>query len=366
MEVVLASNIHRDISGETVFFDNISGKIAAELAKHGHEAHICPISHSANRLARISDLYLRFPLLADTFAALKRFENCEVLHFMNASLAPAGLFLKNRFRIATVHNLGESYRRLSPAPMPFRYAEMLYWSLFSRVDRSAFHAMDRLVSCSPFQATDLAVTNGLDRSDIRVIPPGVDIGLYRSIPKTDLRSRFGCEEVVAYVGRLHERSKGVSYLIRSMEHIGREGTKLVIVGDGPDRGGYERLVSDLGLGDRVVFLGRCGFEEKCAIQRSADVLVVPSLHEVFCTVFAESLACGVPVVAFDLPFWKGLYDDAALFVGKDPRSLAEGIGRVLDDSGLRNSLVRRGRSLVQRYDDRKVVADYVALYEGLS
>ncbi|MBD3209793.1 glycosyltransferase, partial [Candidatus Micrarchaeota archaeon] len=82
--------------------------------------------------------------------------------------------------------------------------------------------------------------------------------------------------------------------------------------------------------------------------------------------FAESLACEVPVVAFDQPFWKGLYDDSALFVEKSPKALAEGIEKVLDDKNLRKRLVANGRKCVERYDVSHTVDAYLELYRELA
>jgi glycosyltransferase involved in cell wall biosynthesis len=364
MEAVLAYNEYKGISGETEFFRNISKRISAELSSKGHSVHICRIPQAKGLLLPIEH-YSRVPLLPKAYSMLKRHEDADILHFLNASMAPAGLRLRNRRKIATVHQLGDSLRELAPMEGLGKHTEDIYWSLYSRLDRKAYHNLDRLVACTSFQAQDLERTHGLDSSQVDVIAPGVDVDFYKQLPKSDLKRMFGCEETVAYVGRLHERSKGVSYLIRAMAHMERKSTKLVIVGDGPDKERYEKLASSLGLGNRVVFLGKLGFEEKCAIQKNADVLVVPSLYDVFCTVFAESLACSVPVVAFDMPFWKGLYDDAALFVDKDPESLAEGIWMVLDDKPLRKRLVSRGKSLVSNYDYSRTVSDYVSLYERL-
>lgn len=365
MKLVLAYNVYHGVSGEQVFFTNVSEKIADAVRRKGFDVSFCEVPQSSNYHINLSENYLRFPIVPNTYVKLKKFENHEIVHFLNASIASAGLFLKNKFKVATCHQLGHKLFELSPSKHPLRHLEPFYWELISRVDKKTYQNLDYLVACSPFQATDLARSYDLDKSKIKVIYPGFDISYYQAIPKTNLHSKFNCEETVVYLGRLQERSKGVSYLIRSMSHLNRRNLKLLIGGEGPDRKYYERLVSSLGLENRVIFLGKLDFASKSMIQKSADVLVFPSLYDVFCTVFAESLACEVPVVAFNQPFWKGLYDDAALFVNKDPKSLAEGIEKVLDDKNLRKTLVTKGKFLVPRYDVTKTVNDYVNLYLDL-
>jgi len=361
MDVVLVKNILTEISGERTFFNSMSAKLTESLEKQGSHTHHCAVPSKW-----WTDHYLRFPLLPRTYACLRKFESCDILHFLNASLAGAGPFLKNRSKIATVHQLGDSLGRLSPAKGPLGHAETLYRCSLKAADKRIYRSMDIIVACSPYQAQDLQTTYGIDKSKMRVISPGVDTRYCRKIRGTDLKSRFDCDEVIVYAGRHHERSKGISYLIRAMKHIRRKGAKLVLTGDGPDRKNYEELTHQLGLDDRVVFLGHVSFAEKTAIQKSADVVAVPSLYDVFCISFAESLACETPVVAFDQPFWKGIYDDAALFVEKSPEALAEGIEKVLDDKNLRKKLVQKGRAVAENNDIGNTVHAYTDLYRELS
>ena len=103
------------------------------------------------------------------------------------------------------------------------------------------------------------------------------------------------------------------------------------------------------------------------MQKSADAIVIPSIFESYSLVFAESLACGVPVVAFGMPFWKGLYDDAALFVKPmDARALADGIDRVLADAALRKRLASSGKKCAAGHDIRETARAYARLYDELA
>lgn len=361
MDIVLVNNVLTEISGEQTFFDNMSAKLTKSLENEGFGVHHCAVPN-----AGWTDHYLRFPLIPRTYAGLRNFESCDIIHFLNASLAGAGLFLNNRFKVATVHQLGKSLRQFSPAGGLIKYAEMLHTYPFSRLDRKVYGSMDSIIACTPYQAQDLQRTYGLDKSKLKVISPGVDTEYFKKASPADLKSGFDCDETVVYMGRHHERSKGVSYLIRAMAHINRKGMKLLVMGDGPDRRNYEKLTSKLGLDERVVFLGHMPMAEKTAIHKAADVVAIPSLYDVFCTVFAESLACDVPVVAFDQPFWKGVYDDAALFVEKSPKSLAEGIEKLLDDGNLRKKLVQKGRAVAAKHDVSNTVEGYKRLYLDFS
>ena len=365
MKVVLAYNTYTGVSGEQIFFQNISKKLPDALSKYGFDVSCCRIPHVSNpHLAKI-EFYSRLPLLINTYRHLKKFENYDVIHFLNASIAPAGIRLKNRVKIATNHCLGKSLFELAPSGNIFgKGAESLYLSFYSRLDRKAYQNLDRLVAITPYQAMDLMGTYGIEKSKIRVIPAGIDIGYYENVQKKDLRAEYGYDEIIVYLGRLQERSKGISYLIRAMKSIERKNVGLLLIGEGPDRRLYEKMIREEGLNEKVKVLGRLDYDTKSPIQKSADVIVVPSIYDVFCLTFAESLACGVPVVAFDMPFWKGLYDDAALFVKKDPKSLAEGIERMLDDKNLRKQVISNGQHLADKYDVNETVKSYVELYRS--
>ncbi len=364
MKLALVYNVMDSVSGETVFAENIIRAMEAR----GFDITLCAIPQAPpGTLYGRFEMYSRFPLLANTWRRLKALESHDVLHFLNASLCPAGRFLKNKAKIATTHFSAASYLSFSPPANPVMLgAESLYAAYVSLLERAGTASLDILVATSPYYADYLEKVQGIGRSKIRTILPGMDTGYFRKLETRDLRAEYGAEEVIAYLGRLHERSKGVSYLIRAVKSMQRKGLKLLIVGDGPDEAHYRALVKKEGLGDSVHFLGRLDFHTKSVIQKSADAVVMPSLYEVFGTVFAECLACGTPVVAFDLPFWKGLYEGAGIFAKpRDVRALAAAVADALDDTALRKRLIARGKRLSAGYDLTKVVAAYAGLYEEL-
>jgi len=101
-----------------------------------------------------------------------------------------------------------------------------------------------------------------------------------------------------FVGRLEDRVKRVSALIRAFTAIAREhgDVDLVIVGDGPDRAALERLAT--GAPGRIHFPGWIDdVAAKARLCAGAECLVLPSVTEGFPTVVGEAMACGTPVLA---------------------------------------------------------------------
>jgi len=364
LKVTLVYNILNSISGEKTFFDNIVGK----LSEKEIEVQECAIPSSTNipPFNKI-EFYSRFPMLLN---ARRRLENSDsdVLHFLNSSLCPSAPRKSGCAKIATLHHFASMYyEMIPPEGILENTAESIYCRYINAIEKNAFRNLDCLVTCTDAPQDFVAKEYKMEKSKMKTIYPGVDIDYFKNIPKADLKSKYGCGEIIAYIGRLHERTKGISYLIHAIKKTNRKNLKLLIIGDGPDRKYYEWLISKLDLNDKIIMLGRLSSDEKSVIQKSADLIAIPSLYELFGTVFAESLACGTPVVAFDMPFWKELYADAGLFVKpRDYIALAEGIEKVLDDENLRKKLISKGYETCSKYDLKKVTSSYISLYEELS
>ncbi len=118
---------------------------------------------------------------------------------------------------------------------------------------------------------------------------GVDTEIYAPGPEAG-SGAF----TVGFVGRLIE-GKGVDHLIRAVARTAE--ARLRIAGDGPDRARLVALAQELGLDDRVEFLGTV--TDIPAFWHGSDVAAVPTaeLQEAFSMVTLEAMACGKPVIA---------------------------------------------------------------------
>lgn len=137
-----------------------------------------------------------------------------------------------------------------------------------------------------------------------VIPNGIDIGSFSSLPKKgSFRAKYHIDQkhMILYLGRLHER-KGIDFLIRSFAELLTEMNNVVLVLAGPDDGHLNKaksIVEELNLNDKVKFTGFISSAEKLEAYMDADVLVYPSILEIFGLVPFESIACGTPVIVTD-------------------------------------------------------------------
>jgi glycosyltransferase involved in cell wall biosynthesis len=109
----------------------------------------------------------------------------------------------------------------------------------------------------------------------------------------------------------------------------------------PDR--VARLVRELGVGRMVVEIGAVPYRQLHAVYRRADVYVTPAYTETFAHPLVEAMACGVPIVASDLPVHREICGDAALYFPRFSESgLAERVLELLRSDESRKRLRAKG------------------------
>lgn len=179
----------------------------------------------------------------------------------------------------------------------------------------------------------------------RIVPNGV------AVP-SDVRSPEHRSRTVCFLGR-DEWRKGLDDLLVAWDAMRPDGWELVVAGARrPDRPG-------------VRFLGRISEAHKASLLGEAAVLCAPNRRgESFGLVVAEGLAHGCAVVAADLPAFRAVAGDAAVFAppGRSD-ALGEALAEVCGDADRRAELVSRGRAVVRRFDWDAVVDGYEAAYE---
>jgi glycosyltransferase involved in cell wall biosynthesis len=189
---------------------------------------------------------------------------------------------------------------------------------------------------------------GARPESITVIPHGVDHYL-RPAPeeaKQALKARLGLSRpYVLFLGGITPL-KNIGNLLRGFAQLARtHDVDLVLAGF--KRWSFESElapIAELGLQDRVKYVGYVPDEDLAALYSAAECLALPSWYEGFGIPIVEAMACGCPVVTSSgrhaAPEVAG---GAALLVDPaDPASIGAGLRRVLDDAGLRAELIAKG------------------------
>jgi phosphatidylinositol alpha-1,6-mannosyltransferase len=169
------------------------------------------------------------------------------------------------------------------------------WTALRARERRAVERADRLVAISQFTARGFREANpALAGRAIAVCAPG--IGAAPSPRDPDVDDGFAL-----IVGRLSsaERYKGHEALIGAWPAVRAAiaDARLLVVGDGDDRGRLEGIVAERGLGDAITFLGRVDDAVLAALYARASFFVMPSPREGFGLVYLEAMRAGKPCIA---------------------------------------------------------------------
>ncbi|MFC1612834.1 glycosyltransferase family 4 protein [Patescibacteria group bacterium] len=164
-----------------------------------------------------------------------------------------------------------------------------------------------------------------------------------------------CEDVLVGPRNTDEVSlfdTQIQYSI-SQEFVNR--IKLVLAGR---RGyGYEKvkkIIKEKGLENDIIELGWTDQEDLPYLLAGAELFTFLSFYEGFGIPVLEAMACGVPVLASDIPALREVASDVALFVNpNEPKEIADGILKLLSDEKLRCAMVKGGLEQAQKFSWEK-------------
>lgn len=230
-------------------------------------------------------------------------------------------------------------------------------SYFRPIELFMYSRYDRIISIS--QQTQDALTSWLGQHDERfvVVNNGVDTKKFSSvkvpvIPKSLIMvSRFAS-------------SKDQETVIRAMELIDKEAV-LRFVGDGENRRHCEELAQELGVSDRVQFLGsRSDVPELLA---SSYIGIQSSNWEGFGLTAVELMAAGKPVIATNVDGLKQVVEGAGeIFNVGNASDLAARVNYLLKDHEYYQKVAKKCVQRAMEYDIAVMSEDYLALYRSLS
>jgi len=254
------------------------------------------------------------------------------------------------------------------------------------VEREVMAAVDRIVAPTPAEREQMVAHYGADPAKITVLPPGVDLELFRPIPKEEARRYVGLadqrQRLLLFVGRL-DPVKGLNVLLEALcilvrQLVTQEPPNICLAVIGGDAESAEALRENAfcldevkeryGLKELVAFLGSRAQDTLPYYYSAADVCVMPSLYESFGLVALEAMACGTPVVASRVGGLPYLVQDGVtglLVPDNDPPALADRLQRILHEPGLAASLGEQARQVAQGYSWQRVADRHIELYGEL-
>jgi glycosyltransferase involved in cell wall biosynthesis len=228
-----------------------------------------------------------------------------------------------------------------------------------RTKRLTARAIDRHVGVGDRTSREIEKLVGL--------PPGSVSTIHNGVPDDDtgVAPKRQGPPMVGSIGRL-EPQKGMDVLIRAFAEV--EDANLLIVGDGSERGKLEELAREVGVSDRVRWIGWSDTPGRYLA--GLDVFVLPSRNEGFPLAVLEALLAGVAVIASDVgSVAEAIRDgETGLLVSSEDRgALAAALRRLLADRAFGRQLGENGRRLVlDRFTADHMASAFESLYQELT
>lgn len=281
-----------------------------ELMKRGHEVKILTLSETRHTYEKEGVIYIGstgasivYPEARITFPRNNRFIeeiinwHPDVVHSQSEfSTFIIAKRIANRLRIPIVHTYHTIYEDYTHYFSPVKKWGKAFATAFTN---ATLRNVQSVIAPSE-KVKDLLTSYGF-KGEINVIPTGIDIDNFNIKDQTSrerLKKKLGISiqyKILITVGRL-AKEKNHEEILHYFKMLNRNDSKLVIIGDGPNRSGLESYVKELGICKDVIFTGMVPHEEIGGYYQIGDVFVSASSSETQGLTYFESLANGVPVI----------------------------------------------------------------------
>jgi len=357
-----------------------SGVVATELGKalaeKGHEVHFISYAFPHRLHHFIDNIYYHeveisnYPLFEHSLYSLSltskmleviEYENLDLMHVHYAIPHATSAYLAKQIIrknnsdikiITTLHGTDITLVGLEPSFLPL--------VKFSIEESDGVTAVSRFLK-------ETTLTNYNIEKDIEVIHNFIDTSLFKDTKNDVMRKKIAPngERILIHTSNFRV-VKRVSDTIRILELVKKEvPTKLILIGDGPDRSECERLSRELNLQDDVIFLGKQdGLEE---ILTCGDIFLMPSQSESFGLAALEAMSCGLPVISSSVGGLPELnMHNQTGFIAEfgDVKRMAKYTLSLLQNDKKFNIFASNARNrAVQNFDINLVIPKYEEYYE---
>ena len=238
---------------------------------------------------------------------------------------------------------------------------------YLRTTQYSIERSDVVTAVSRYLAEYTVTEMGVRRRDIMVVPNAVDHRRFRPREDAKLRQRFAHpdEKLVTHVSNFRP-VKRVDDVVRVFARVAeRIGSRLLMIGDGPERPRAVELAHELGMSGRVAFLGTFPrIEDLLAV---SDLFLLPSSKESFGLAALEAMASGVPVVASNIGGIPEVVSDGEcgfLHDVGDVHAMADSAVKLLTDQELHARFAQCARTRAEaEFSETTVMPMYQQAYE---
>ena len=344
-------------------------KFKKELEKRGHEVYIfCPYDKELKKKKNVIPLrsikfspYPEYRIGIPSARIIRHIRRIQpdIIHIQSpATIGLAGLAVAKYYNIptiATYHTLLTEY---------FSYISTKHEKMSKRsiikFTKWFFNKVDRVLVPST------SIKKILQKYGIKKPIDVVMTGIYLEKRRLSKKKKSKIPTIL-HVGRIC-KEKRIDFVIKGFKRLlRRRDARLVITSDGPDRDRLEKMVTDLGIEDKVTFTGYVSDRKRDQLYRDADVFVTASKTETQGIVLVEALSIGCPVVVQNsLGFKDVIKDGYNGFMFRSEGEMIRKITKILDDKKLRNKFRFNGRESAKELTVEKTTDKLFDVYYDLA
>ena len=295
----------------------------------------------------------------------KIFKNYDVIHmwtyfYLNSIFTEfTKLFFKNKKLIMSIDTFpAYSFKSGKVVDFLFRvYKRLFGWFIFSVPDKIHLYGSSLI---------PISKCLKINQDKIKVLSTGINTKKFegKSVSIRDSLKVRKEDFLIVFAGLLVPR-KGIDIMIKTLKKIivKKKYVKLILVGDGKNKNNYEKLAKELGVFENIVFTG--WRKDIPDIFRSSNLLFLPSRGEGLPGIVMEGMACGLPVVASDIPCIPDLIqNDKNGYLCKmdDINAFSRSILKIMNDSKLIDSMKNNNFKKIKKLDWDNMVPEYEKLY----
>ena len=198
---------------------------------------------------------------------------------------------------------------------------------------------------------------------IIVIPNGVNFVLFNTRNEnkiSEIKNKFkkGPNDTFLITTSRLVIKNAIDDVILSLKYLPNN-VKFLILGQGPLKPQFEKIIQDENLLDRVIFVGQMSYKDMPAYLHASDIFIRPSLSEGFGNSFIEAMASNIPVIATPVGGIVDFLEDhkTGLMVNtKDPKDIAEKVNILINDRELKDKIIKNALEMVKNHYDWELIA----------